>query len=632
MVSVKWTSTITGNIDSSSAALDPRVNTTTFGEIAYSQSIVNNTSGEDQTISFKNASGVEAFTLTFPDGEHNLFWKTDASGTPLWGFVVSNSTVYTTIIDSDGNLYFSLVSVNPVLFFNSSGALAQTVNLQMGMTNQNLIVKYNSSGVFQWVIRMGSTQTLTIPRIKLDSDNHLYAIGDYNANVTILDTDSTSTIITGGSNSDMLVASFNEAGEILWSAKMTGSDTEGVSAIEIYEDHLYISGAYKSDPLVLTPGTGSVKNFVGGVGPLGPVGYGITISLNKNTGAYLWAVVFDAPADLRMITSQSNSTGAYIIGTIPSENVEIKDGNNEVIGEIVSGEDANLGIFIVKVNHDGEYLWHTKVEANGSDILMSEDAFSGSYHSGSILDSAGNVYLKAHYYGESETPGVPRVFDKEDTLIGTLQDSVSELDRLNVLILQIKSDGSFGWITKLKPDSEKEVFCFEMFVGADDNLYLTGGVAQSNLRLYNAGGSTPVRTITTLVTDFFNTIVFSYSNNGKYRWITHIQYPDFEMEPFSSLIKQADTRLKRMNILFNIINSRLGLTSNRVVYLNLVAFPGLNEFFIENKKVLTLEFDAPHPYLLALDGSTAISSPNNMLLIVLAIALIALAGIMIFRG
>jgi hypothetical protein len=630
MVSVKWSSRITGNIDSTNAVFDPQVNTTVFGEIAYSQSIVSNSSGEDQTISFKNAAGAEAFTLSFPDGEHNLFWKTDANGTPLWGFVVSSSTVFSTIVDSDGNLYFTLGSQIPILLFNSSGALAQTVDLQMGMTYQSLIVKYNSSGIFQWVIRAGSSDEVILPRIQLDTDNNLYVIGDYNANVTILDTDSTSTVITGGSNTDMFLARFDSAGEISWSAKMTGSDSEGIRSLEIFGDHMHVTGVYKSDPLVLTPGTGSSKNFVGGIGPSGPVGYGLTLALEKATGAYVWAVIFDAPADLTMVTCQSDDSGVVMIGTIPSEDVEIKDGEDDVIAEIVSGENAGSGVFVVKVNHDGEYLWHVKVEGVNSEVFMVE-SFIG-YHSGNILDSAGNVYLKAHYYGTGEEAEVPKVYDKENNLIASISEtSVTELQALSILLLQIKPNGTSGWITKIKPEIGSEMIGIEMVVGADDNLYFTANSEKSDIRLYNSGSNSPVKTITTNTTDFFNPCVISYSSTGKYRWLFHIQYPEFEMGPLTTLIKQADTRLKKMNILINFFNSRLGLTPERRVYLNLVAFPGLNEFFVENKKVLTLEFDSSHPYLLALDGSTSSTDGDNtMILIAIIIAILVIVGLLMY--
>jgi hypothetical protein len=113
----------------------------------------------------------------------------------------------------------------------------------------------------------------------------MYVVGDYNSNVTILDTDASSSTITGGSNTDMFVVSFDPDGERRWTAKLTGTDLEGVASVEVFEDHVYFTGVYNSDPLVLTPGTGSTKNFAGGVGPSGPVGYGITLALNKEPAA-----------------------------------------------------------------------------------------------------------------------------------------------------------------------------------------------------------------------------------------------------------------------------------------------------------------------------------------------------------
>ena len=633
MVNIEWVTKVTGDFNSEAAVFSPDINTRTFGEIAHSHTIVSNTSGDDTTISFKTKTGTEAFTYTLPDGTHNLFWKTAANGTPLWAFVVSSSSVSTTVVDADGNYYLVTSHDGPIGFYNSSGSLSQTVALQGGLTQQTVIAKYNSSGIFQWVIRFGSNDSITIPRIHFDGDYNMYVIGDYRANVTILDTDAASSTITGGSNTDMFVVSFDPAGERRWTAKMTGTDLEGVASVEVFEDHVYVTGVYKSDPLVLTPGTGSTKNFVGGIGPSGPVGYGITISLNKGTGAYGWAVVFDAPADLKMITTQSHSTGIVIVGTIPSEDVEIKDGDNEVIGEIVSQEGAQNGVFVVKMSHEGEYLWHVKVNAVGTSFLMSEEIFG--YHSGSILDSAGNVYIKTHYFGDSEAPGVPQVFDKDDVLIGVYPQNVSDLESLSVLLLKLTPTGALSWITSIKPEVENEFVCLELYIDANDNLYMTANASPSNIRLYNpratnlSPANSPVKTITTNTADFFNPMIISYSKTGQYRWLVHLQFPELEIGSFN---KASNTRMDRMNLFFNLFNSRLGLTPTGRVYINLVSYPGTNDIYIENTKSQTFEFEESLPYLLALDGSKALDdSSSNMIIIITLIALIVIGAVMFIR-
>jgi len=114
----------------------------------------------------------------------------------------------------------------------------------------------------------------------------------------------------------------------------------------------------------------------------------------------------------------------------------------------------------------------------------------------------------------------------------------------------------------------------------------------------------------------------SYSSTGKYRWFVHFQYPDFEMGP---LMKPLDTRMKKMNFLFNLFNSRLGLSPQRRVYLTLIPFPGPNNVFIENTLERTFTQDSPTPFVIALDGSKTASTGIAMgviLLILVALALI----------
>jgi len=634
MVKIEWVTNVTGEIDSTDAVFTPFINTRTFGEISHSHSIVNNTAGEDTTISFKTKSGTEAFTFTLPDGTHNLFWKTAANGTPLWAFVVSSSDVTTTMVDADGNYYLVTSHNGPIAFFSSTGALSQTVALQGGLTRQAVIAKYNSSGIFQWVIRFGSNENITIPRVHFDEDYNMYVVGDYTANVTILDTDGSSNTITGGSNADIFAASFDSAGERRWTAKLTGTDLEGVSSVEVFGDHVYITGIYKSDPLVLTSGTGSTKNFVGGVGPSGPVGYGITLAMNKTTGAYGWAVVFDAPADLKMITTQSNSSGIVIIGTIPSEDVEIKNGDNEVIGEIVSQEGAFNGVFVVKMSHAGAYLWHVKVNAIGTTILMSEEMFG--YHSGSILDSAGNVYLKAHYYGDSETPGIPQIFNKDDVLIGNIPQSVADLQSLSVLLLKLTPTGTLSWVTTIKPAVDNEIVCLELHIDEKNNLYMTANASPSNIRLYNprntnlSPANSPAKTITTNTSSFLNPMVISYNSAGKYRWLVHLQFPEIG---FLNFDKASNTRMDRLNLFFNLFNTRLGLTPTGRVYLNLVGIPGSVDIYVENRKTKTLTFDTPHPYLLALDGRLSLSVDTaSMVFLFIFLLIVVIGTLMVLRS
>ena len=667
MVKIEWVTKVTGDFNSADAVSSPDINTRTLGQFAYSHCVVSNTSGEDRILSFKDKDGTEAFTYTLPDGTHNLLWHTSSTGLPLWAFVVSSSSVTITALDNDGSFFVAVSKNGPIAFYSSDGVVSQTVEPHGGLTYQTLLAKYNSSGVFQWVIRMGSNQPINLPRLQLDfeegtgqmplkwsdgntsthknvnksfTERSLYVIGDYESNVTVIDTNNDSSIISGGSNTDMFLISFDSDGKRRWTAKMTGTDLEGVAAVDVYENHVYFTGVYKSNPLNLTPGTGSVKQFEGGFGEGIPVGYGITIALSTETGAYEWAVVFDAPADLNMITSQTHTSGVYIVGTIPGENVEIKDGENEVIGEIVSQEGALNGVFVVKMSHVGEYLWHVKINAEGTAFLMPEEIFG--YHSGNILDSNGNVIIAAHYYGASEAPGIPQVFDKNDVLIGDYPQPENDLSSLSALILKLTPEGGLSWITSVKPGTDGgggSVIFRQTRIDNNGDIFIIGNAfITPALRLFNARATnlsppnTPVKTIDTFNSDSFNPIILSYSSTGQYRWLAHLQYPDFESEPFK---KASETLLGKMNFFFNRFNNRLGLTSTGRVYLTLTGLPGDNDIYIENTKMQTLSFDVAQPYLLKLDGSKAVSeSQNNVgwIVAVIFIAIVIIGFLVFFRS
>jgi hypothetical protein len=682
MVKIEWVTKVTGDFNSADAVSSPDINTRTLGQFAYSHCVVSNTSGEDRILSFKDKDGTEAFTYTLPDGTHNLLWHTSSTGLPLWAFVVSSSSVTITALDNDGSFFVAVSKNGPIAFYSSDGVVSQTVEPHGGLTYQTLLAKYNSSGVFQWVIRMGSNQPINLPRLQLDfeegtgqmplkwsdgntsthknvnksfTERSLYVIGDYESNVTVIDTNNDSSIISGGSNTDMFLISFDSDGKRRWTAKMTGTDLEGVAAVDVYENHVYFTGVYKSNPLNLTPGTGSVKQFEGGFGEGIPVGYGITIALSTETGAYEWAVVFDAPADLNMITSQTHTSGVYIVGTIPGENVEIKDGENEVIGEIVSQEGALNGVFVVKMSHVGEYLWHVKINAEGTAFLMPEEIFG--YHSGNILDSNGNVIIAAHYYGASEAPGIPQVFDKNDVLIGDYPQPENDLSSLSVLILKLTPEGGLSWITSVRPVANGGEFIFRQTrIDNSGNIVIIGNAfITPTLRLFNARTTnlsppnTPVKTIDTFIANsFFKPVVLSYSNTGQYRWLAHLQYPDFEFEPFK---KASETRMGRMNLFFHMIGNRLVVTPGGRVHLNLILLPGENRIYIENriertlfgelpplgisldmkKQIKALSSTANQPVTLSFDGSKTVAESRSSLgWVVFVIIGIIIIGLLMF--
>jgi hypothetical protein len=89
--------------------------------------------------------------------------------------------------------------------------------------------------------------------------------------------------------------------------------------------------------------------------------------------------------------------------------------------------------------------------------------------------------------------------------------------------------------------------------------------------------------------------------------------------------------MDRMNLFFNLFNSRLGLTPTGRVYINLVSYPGTNDIYIENTKSQTLEFEDSLPYLLALDGSSGLSDSNMMLIAIIIIAIVIIGLLMFLR-
>lgn len=643
MVNVSWTTKVEGKIDSNSGFVSEYSSSLNFEETVYSKSVVYNDEGTPQNVSFKNKDGNEVFTINSipPNQDTHIFWKTNKFGTPLWGFKIcppsrpfNNSW---TFLDNDGNYYISIDSNNtvvpdgPISFYNSTGSLAQTINLDPGFSYQSLLAKYDTEGIFQWVIKFSSTIPTFVRNLKFDTDGSFYVTGDFRGSVTVTDTSSSFSITSIGSSLEQFVIKFTIAGVKIWNAKLTGSGLDILRDLDITNlTNIYLTLDYRSNPLILTPGIGSVVNFVGSTS----IRQGLTLALSKATGSYVWAVLFGSPGNMNPAVSQSDSSGVYCIGKISGDYISVKNGAGANLATILWDSVENTsGVFICKISHAGAYLWHVTIDGTSNEDLTEISA--GTTFRGRIIDSVGNVYFKGKYSANSITSTAPNVYDKDGNVIGTLTDT--DLDSTNSFIVKINPDGSFGWITKIKPTTTKSFQVFQMFVGVDDNLYLTANAQDGYIRFYDEGNETPAMTITTNTTTWLiNPFIFSYDSSGNYRWAVHALYPGFDL--LSSISEKLAKKIEKYQNLNYIIMNRLAVTPEGRIY---VTFDGPSysdvEIYVDNTKdrTLTFNFNAPEtsfyqPYVLALADSTVPPEPpgptpdNNWLSVIIVVLFAAL--------
>ena len=168
------------------------------------------------------------------------------SASPVWAIKTGGSTSgdigISVKVDNAANIYVG-GTFAPVT--GSTSTIGGAVTSQGGQ--DNFIVKYNSSGTYQWVRTFGTnTGNEGLTEIALDGSSNVYACGFYNAANLVFPTGSF-TLTNNGVN-DGYFTKFNSSGTFQWANKIGGSSGSdyiyGISTDN--SNNVYITGAYAS--------------------------------------------------------------------------------------------------------------------------------------------------------------------------------------------------------------------------------------------------------------------------------------------------------------------------------------------------------------------------------------------------
>src|ERR1035437_656056 len=229
--------------------------------------------------------------------------KYDSSGNEVFARGASgNATGYAIATDMAGNIYVAgKFSGNLVTF--------GTTNLSNTESAYIFLVKYNSSGVAQWVKGAIGNGLTSIKGVATDVLGNVFITGITQSNILIFGSDT----LTKAGNQDLFIVKYDSSGNVLFT-KTAGSSTivSWASSVSICTD---ISGnAY----------------IVGGYAPYGIVNAFITFdtitltdSINafmiivkySPTGSALWARKSSGYGILNWATSISDNNSGYIYAT-----------------------------------------------------------------------------------------------------------------------------------------------------------------------------------------------------------------------------------------------------------------------------------------------------------------------------
>lgn len=284
---------------------------------------------------FLNATGTsfDIFVLKLnPDG--TLIWAKQFGGNNTdFGHAIiadNESSVYVT------GRFIDVADFNPDIddtyYLNSSGF------------EDVFICKLDSTGSFNWAMKLGEGDYDSGESIKVDRDNNVYAAGGFSGTVDFDPGTGIFNLTSSSGSLDSYVLKLSKDGNFLWARHFESPLWDYTPAIELDDPgHVYCAGGFQGtidvDP---GPGVADTCYFYSG---------GSYICKLDTSGDFLWAKHFQGECKILSI-DLDDYANVYTTGDF-NQTVDFDPDDNDTF--ILSGYDSD--VFISKLDSAGEFLW-----------------------------------------------------------------------------------------------------------------------------------------------------------------------------------------------------------------------------------------------------------------------------------
>jgi hypothetical protein len=338
-------------------------------------------------VAFKLSNGEIGFKATKYDPKYALIIDPTYEWHTFYGSDSADEARGITV-DAGGNIYFTGVS------YKTWGT---PIHAHTGSSTANLFVmKLDGNGQYLWHTFYGSENDVGYS-IAVDGNGNIYVTG-YSL------TSWGSPLNSHGGGRDIVVLKLDNTGTYMWHTFYGSSDHETGQSIAIDSNsNIYITGTSNSSwgaPL---------HNHAGGWGD------DIVILKLDSNGQYKWHTFYG---------SENSDDVGYGIALDNNQNIYVAGYSYSVWGTPLNFANSNaVGIIILKLDNNGQYLWHTFYGGDGWNT-----------GNGIAVDGSNNVYIT----GFSENGwGTPLHAHSDEYYVD------------NILILKLDSNGQYSWHTFL---------------------------------------------------------------------------------------------------------------------------------------------------------------------------------------
>jgi sugar lactone lactonase YvrE len=430
--------------------------------------------------------------------------KYNTSGTVQWIAQVGSTatdTGFGIATDSSGNVYVTGQGGSNVVVsvFNWDQSPFGT-SLPNSGSNDAFIVKFNTSGVAQWVARVASTGSDTSRAIATDSNGNVYATGrgGFGAVITAFNSDGTAfaTTLANIGREEAWVVKYNTSGTVQWVAQIVSVNTDQGNGIATDSDgNVYVTGS----------GAGTVTAYNSN-------GTAFATTLPNSGGSDAFVVKYDTTGTVQWVariatTSADEGSGiatdlggnVYVTGFSGAANVTAFNSDGTAFATSVPTS-GNIDAFIVKYNTSGAVQWITRLASP-----LAERGY------GVTTDSSGDVFVTGNFIGLQYT-----IYGHSLSLFANVSFSSGNRD---AFIVKYNTSGTPQWVTTVGGAAQD--IGYGVATDSIGNVYVMGqGGGTGTLTVYNSDGTAFATTISMSgVTDSF---IVKYNTSGTALWVARV--------------------------------------------------------------------------------------------------------------
>lgn len=445
--------------------------------------------------------------------------KYDANGTVQWITKMGSSSSaydigYSVCPMLDGSICVTgLFASNPLTVYNANTTAFATTLPTSGWW-EVMVVKYNSSGVVQWVAKLYCSYTGTSGTVGNfvcgTTDGGICVAGYYRSTLTAYHSTLTSfgTVLTSRGGRDVFLAKYNSSGTVQWVANIGGTgDDEGFSVCNTPDNGICVAGYFASPTLTAYNCDGTAF----GTTLVNQGSNDCFIAKYNSFGFVIWlAQIAGSGDDQATGVCTLNDGNIIVTGKYTSSPVTVYNGDKTAFATTLPLAGVQGGFVTkysaVEINTNvapptGRVQWVARVSGAGND-----------YGNGICSTNDGGICVTGYYTSSTLT-----AYNADTSAFGTTLTLTTSAD---AFVVKYSSVGTVQWVANIGGTANE--IANGICATTDGGICITGQYTSTTLTAYNANNTAFATTLTNSSAGITDIFVVKYSSAGTVQWVATI--------------------------------------------------------------------------------------------------------------